>query len=244
MWQLIFSAGEPVSAFQPGRFFMARTDNMFGAYLSRPLFLAPDDDVDNGRTISRFQLTLSARHLTDRGLAWLFACPPGQQIETFGPLGHGFTLPPGAKNLLVPVDMEFIGDSLLGISLFTTRKTLNVTLTVPTKKPLPPALIRQFPPHVEITTTLTDKRLLWPDAIIAIGSLAFYRQLKNRLTATRLHLSSGLAQVFLSDAPVHICGVGACGLCGVPTTGGLRPACQAGPVFDLATLNLEALADD
>ncbi len=244
MWQFIFVADKPLPPFQPGQFFLARTGNMFSAYLPRPLFLAPCDEVAGNWPVSRFQLTLSARHLADRGLAWLFSCPPARKIDAFGPLGCGFTLPATTKNLLVPIDFELgMGVFLVG-SLFTMRKSLNVTLAFESKNPLPAAIVRRFPPHVEITTTLTTDRLLWPDAIIAIGGIPFYQRLKARLSAVRLRPAPGLAQILLADAPLRPCGVGACGLCAVPTAAGSRLACLAGPVFDLATLDLEVLADD
>lgn len=243
MWQFIFSSGEPVPVFQPGQFFLARTDNMFTAYLSRPFFLSPCDGTNNNQPTVRFQLTLSARHLTDRGLAWLFSCPPARQIEAFGPLGHGFVLPSAVKNLLIAVDFDYVCWLFLVMDLFTTRSSVNVTLTVAGPS-LPSTILHRIPPHVEIVTALTDYHLRWPDAVIALGSIPFYRQLRTRLTETRLRLSPGLAQVVLTDAPFHICGVGACGLCAIPTTAGPRLACRAGPVFDLATLDLEALSDD
>jgi len=237
MWLFTFAAGEPVD-FRPGQFFLARTGSPFEAYLQRPLFLSPASGDP-----ARLEMAISAHHLTDRGLAWLFACPTGQRIEAFGPLGNGFSIPASAQNWLVAVDRSVI-EWFLGLGLFTTRNSARVTLIFDSTRPLPQSLIHHLPPHVEVATALTDDHLRWPDTIIALGQRPFYKRLKSRLAEARLQLPAGLAHILLADAPLHVCGVGACGLCAVPTGDGLRLACLDGPVFDLAGIDTEGWPDD
>ncbi len=89
-------------------------------------------------------------------------------------------------------------------------------------------------PNSTILTQLTDDTIRWADVLACALPLDQLTIVAQRVRATRLNWTDGLAQALVLPPPV--CSVGVCGVCGVPTRGGYRLACMDGPVFDLKDL--------
>ncbi len=180
----------------------------------------------------------------DRGRAWLRMAPEGTELDCLGPVGNGFRMPEHAKRVLCVGH----GESawwLLPFVKAASERGLAVTLAVEavTKRQTIPA--RELPLSVEYHVATRDgsvgrkgdlrpqlpSLLLWADAVVAAGSLAFYQQLRYAIESTRTIFARGYAQaLFLTE---FLCGFGACQSCVADIAGGRRRVCLRGPVFDL-----------
>jgi dihydroorotate dehydrogenase electron transfer subunit len=188
----------------------------------------------------------------DWGHAWLRAAPIGTEIDCLGPVGTGYSLPDGVRNLLCLGQ----GDAtwmLLPAIARAEASGLSVTLAMEAASARDLMPVQRLPAAVEYHTairrqsaippggasTMPDgvvqflpELLLWADAVLAVGSLDFYAELVAAVRAARFGLSRGFAQVLY---PVtFLCGVGACQACTADVAGGRRRVCLRGPVFDLA----------
>jgi dihydroorotate dehydrogenase electron transfer subunit len=190
----------------------------------------------------------------DLGHAWLAAAPPGSTVDCLGPVGIGFTIPPGTRNLLCAGE-EAAAWSLLPlidralepagpgrgtpITVALAAEGLNARDLVPATR-LPPtveyhlATLDGSQGHRGRLNTLLPELLPWADAICAAGSPAFYDRLHAAIQATRFSPERGFCQVLYS-VPI-LCGTGACQACRVDLAAGRRRACIRGPVFDLLDL--------
>jgi NAD(P)H-flavin reductase len=197
---------------------------------------------------------------SDWGHAWLRAAAVGAALDCLGPVGIGFSVPAGARNLLClgeedPASAGWSGASawaLLPAIAQAARSGLAVTFAMeaPTPRDLIPA--HRLPAAVEYHTAIRPRRpaarpggpasiegvpqflpelLPWADAVLAIGSRAFYGELAATARAARYELVHGFAQILYPTA--FLCGVGACQACVADLTTGRRRICQRGPVLDL-----------
>jgi dihydroorotate dehydrogenase electron transfer subunit len=188
----------------------------------------------------------------DWGHAWLSAAAIGSQVDCLGPVGIGFGLAPGTRNLLC-LGEEGASWSLLPLieqaaappALGGRPAGMAVTLAVEgaSVRDLLPA--SRLPATVEYhlatldgsqghrgrLDTLLPDWLAWADAVCAAGSLPFYERLAQAIHASRFRLERGFVQV-LYQVPLF-CGTGACQSCRVDLAHGRRRVCLRGPVFDL-----------
>jgi dihydroorotate dehydrogenase electron transfer subunit len=178
--------------------------------------------------------------------AWLRAAAPGVALDCLGPIGNGFAIPAGARNVL------FVGEgehawSLLPAVRRADAAGLAVTFAVEATlaRELIPA--SRLPAGVEYRTTTPDplrrdrlsagdglalgEALGWADALLAAGSPALYGRLARAIEEARFRLTAGFAQALYPAT--FLCGYGACQACVADVGGGRRRVCQRGPVFDL-----------
>jgi len=120
---------------------------------------------------------------------------------------------------------------------------MDVTLVVPriAERPVMPA--SALPPEVEYVTPAADDLLEtlsglleWADALYLATAADQLPAILTLLRRRLLRLRKGFAQVLLLPPPSMPCGIGACDLCIVRTSGGFRRACRDGLVFDLLSL--------
>ena len=259
LWLITLGLGEgeaPPIQIEPGQFFLAQCADPFAAYLRRAIF--PTDVLTmmgaaGDRFPSGLQFLFSAADLADPGLAWLISRRVGELVDLLGPFGQGFPQPRPAGNLLLVGAGSTIGP-LLFLLQRAVQQGVNVVLALEAPRAADLYPPQTLPAAVELHLATLDGSLghrgsiinylaeltHWADMFYAVGSPPFYRQLKEHLQQTRLHLNDGFAYALLLEPPVHICGMGICTLCPVATLAGLKLACQDGPVFDLATLFPEA----
>lgn len=246
LWQISLAADGLIPA-QPGQFYLAQCGNSPANYLRRAVFPAFAPGEPPG-----LRLTFSASQLTDPGLAWLAARQIGEPIDLLGPLGTGFAIPQLTRNLLLIGNSAHV-EPLLTLANLTLSRKINVVLALESLRAATLFPVDTLPPAVELRLATLDGSIghrghilahlgdlgLWADALCAVGSVEFYRELKVYLERQRPTLTTGFAQVLRVDAPIHICGTGVCTRCAIQTTTGTKMACSDGPVFDLATLTLE-----
>ena len=188
----------------------------------------------------------------DWGHAWLRAAPVGTPIDCLGPVGIGYLVPLGVRNVLC-VGVGEPAWSLLPVVALAEARGLSVALAMEARTArelIPPA---RLPAAVEYHALTADggstasqwAELLagppsgaqpgllgWADAVTAAAPLAFYGQLAAAVKAVRYDISRGFAQVLYPAT--FLCGTGACQSCVADVAGGRRRVCLRGPVFDLA----------
>jgi dihydroorotate dehydrogenase electron transfer subunit len=186
---------------------------------------------------------------TDDGLAALARCREGDVVSVQGPLGHGFRVAPASRHLLLLA--EGLGVAALApLAAWAVARGLAVTLLAgaPTAAGMLPAAL--LPAEVEYRVATSDgslgqhgstlhllapsgesSLLLWADQVFAAGSLGFYLDLRQAVSAVRTLPSAGFAQVILEGKLG--CGLGSCLGCAVQTRRGIIYLCKHGPVLDL-----------
>ncbi len=192
------------------------------------------------------QLELDFRRV-GRGTALLSTAQPGDRLSVLGPLGHGFTLLPRARNvLLVAGGLGLAPLVPLADQALKRRGGANVTVLagfLTAERMLPATFL---PPEVEyatctedgtgqchrgVVTDLLPQYLPWADQIFACGPLVM-------LDALRACTVGSNVPVQVAIESRMACGVGACLACTVKTKKGLKRVCREGPVFDLRELDL------
>lgn len=183
----------------------------------------------------------------DWGHAWLRAAGLGTEIDCLGPVGRGFSVAPGARNLLC-VGEGAAAWGLLPAVIAADARGLSTALAVQSagvREMIPSA---RLPAAVEYRVVLADglhgdpgrlaatlgEWLAWSDALFAAGAPAFYAHLAEAIRVARFGLSRGYAQALHQGT--FFCGVGACHACVADLPSGRRRVCLRGPVFDLADL--------
>lgn len=244
-WRLTL-ATDAAPTFTVGQFFLAEIADPAAAYLRRAAFPTPAES-----DASALHLSFNAADLTDPGIGWLVSRHAGETVNLLGPLGHGFTLPDTARNILLAGDSTHV-PLLASLANAAARRSKNVTLALhlPSKRYAPHTPLH---PAVELLLITDDgsggyrgdffQRLAplirWADALAAVGNRTFYRSLKTVIAGVHLFPVTGYAQILLTDAPLHACGTGVCGICTVKTAHGVKLACADGAVFDLAEVQLD-----
>ena len=183
----------------------------------------------------------------DWGHAWLRTATLGTGIDCLGPVGRGYSVGPGARNLLCIGEGEAAW-ALLPAVVGADAAGHSIALAVQTTSAhdlIPPG---RLPAAVEYRAATSDgshgapglldsslgEWLGWADSVLAAGSLGFYGQLAEAIKAVRFGVSRGFAQVLYPQA--FFCGMGACHSCVADLPGGRRRVCLRGPVFDLLDL--------
>ena len=173
-----------------------------------------------------------------RGSAWLARQPEQATLDIMGPLGHGWQIPPAARNLLLIGEGVSIA-SLTLLSAVAIEQELAVTLLCQfagEDEIYPPTLLS---PEIEYHVTtpgsgakplleLTGDYLAWADAVYCAVSLATAQALYQRYERLR---HRQMAQCLVTRP--FACASGVCLACAIETHGGARLVCRDGPVFAL-----------
>jgi dihydroorotate dehydrogenase electron transfer subunit len=187
----------------------------------------------------------------DWGHAWLRAAPLGTAVDCLGPVGIGYLVPLGVRNVLC-VGVGEPAWALMPVVAQAEARGLSVALAMEARTPRELIPTSRLPAAVEYHAITADGRRIegqwselltgtvssagpgllgWADVVVAAAPLAFYGQLAAAVKAVRYEISRGFAQVLY---PVtFLCGSGACQACVAEIAGGRRRVCQRGPVFDL-----------
>ena len=183
----------------------------------------------------------------DWGHAWLRTAAPGTGIDCLGPVGRGYRVESGVRNLLCIGEGEaswallpaVVEADAAGLSTaFAVQAARERDLIPPGRLPaaVEYRLVRSEGGHGPGRVAALSEWLGWADAVLAAGSLGFYGQLAEAIKAVRFGVSRGFAQVLYPQT--FFCGTGACLSCVADLPGGRLRVCQRGPVFDLADLLL------
>jgi dihydroorotate dehydrogenase electron transfer subunit len=183
----------------------------------------------------------------DWGHAWLRTAAPGTAVDCLGPVGRGYEIRPGARNVLC-VGEEDASWALLPAVISADAAGLSTAFALQITRErdlIPPG---RLPAGVEYRVALNEgsrrdpgrlanalgEWLGWADTVLAAGSLSFYAGLAEAITAARFGVNRGFAQALYPQT--FFCGTGACHSCVADLPGGRRRVCLRGPVFDLADL--------
>ncbi len=202
-------------------------------------------------SISADTWTLRVPPSGDWGHAWLAAAPVGTELDCLGPVGIGFSVPLGVRNVLCLGAGEPAW-TLLPVVAVAEARGLSVALAAEARTArelIPP---QRLPAAVEYHALTADSGrvaeewvdlltgssggpgpglLAWADIVLAAGPLALYGLLAAAVKAVRFEVSRGFTQVLYPAT--FLCGTGACQACVADVAGGRRRVCLRGPVMDL-----------
>jgi dihydroorotate dehydrogenase electron transfer subunit len=240
--ELVVRSPEIARLLAPGQPVLVKAGPTLSPYLRRtfyPIALGAQD------------FTLRISPSSDWGDAWLRVMPVGAEIDCLGPVGNGFSVDTGVRNLLC-VGEGAQAWSLLPLIGWADAAGLSVTFVAGAQSvryahsgALPPA---RLPAGVEYHLVSSDGRpdvvrplmstlsdlLPWADALCAAMTGDAYDALADTVRAARYRLSRGFAQAIYPSQ--FLCGTGACQACVSDVAGGRRRVCLRGPVFDLTDI--------
>ncbi|UCH50573.1 MAG: dihydroorotate dehydrogenase electron transfer subunit [Chloroflexota bacterium] len=234
---------------QPGQFITVRCG---GFTLRRPFSVHQSSPLTGGNS-GEGEIALLFK-VTGKGTLWLSQQQKGDRIDILGPLGKGFSIEQGSKNLLLVAGGIGIAPLVLlaqhALSQYqltlihgasTAAQLYPFSSTGKKRSKLTPSLKGvQFVPVTEdgsmgkkgMATDILSDFLDWADQVYACGPLDMYKAMaKMSLRAKRNNLKLTKCQIALE---VRMgCGFGACYGCTINTKKGLKQVCRDGPVFEL-----------
>lgn len=235
------TAPEIASEARPGQFVMVRCGQE--TILPRPLSI---HHAAGGEIALLF-------NVVGKGTAWLSQFKKGDTLDIFGPLGNGFTIEPGSRNLLLVAGgmgiapLRFLAEVAAGAGKKVTviigarSGSCLLPLTPPQSlfnKGMMPASFQCVNATEDgsegfkgLATQLIPHYLEHIDQVFACGPAAMYKtmaqmpELKNVPVQLSLEIMMG-------------CGVGVCYGCTIKTKSGLKQVCKDGPVFGMGEVQL------
>lgn len=218
-----------------GQFLMVRCADGYDPLLPRALSIHRLREGPAGTELALLFTVAGA------GTDWLSRRMPGESLTFFGPLGHGYSVRRGARNLLLIAGGVGIAP-LVWFADERTRRGDSVTLLLGARSAdqLFPAEL--LPAEVEIVactddgsagrkafvTELLPEYLPWADQVFACGPTAMLKALKHEMLRATWRKP---VQALLEERMA--CGTGICYSCAVETRKGIRLVCKDGPCFDL-----------
>lgn len=203
----------------PGRYALAWDPEDAGAALAQVVFAAGLQDAFEADQLENSFLA------TPAAAGW----QPGMQLHLSGPLGRGFTPPPGIRRLALAA----LGGALERLLPLAGLALHNgAAVAAFSDSPLPP-----LPPAIEVQPlSALPEAPGWADYLALDVPLQKLERLRPALGLPPEHNSLACPAQALVTAAMPCGGLGACGVCAVETRRGPRLACSDGPVFDLAEL--------
>ncbi len=223
----------------PGQPLLVKAGPTLSPYLRRtfyPIALGAED------------FTIRIPPSSDWGDAWLRVAPPGAELDCLGPIGAGFSLDSGIRNLLC-VGEGALAWGLLPLIDWADAAGLSVTFVAGSVEHArctpssPPACRRRVSPRNQRRAG-RDRPPAHVDVVgpAAVGRRTLRRADRGAPTppwpprygrhATRSRPAS--------PKPIYpsqfLCGTGACLACVADVAGGRRRVCLRGPVFDLVDI--------
>ena len=219
-----------------GQFVMVRCGEGYDPLLPRAFSIYRVRDGEHGR---EFGLLYD---VVGRGTEWLARRRPGETVQLFGPLGHGYAVRPGVQNVLL-VGGGIGVAPLVWMADDQVERGRNVTLLLGarTTDQLYPASL--LPAEVEFVTATDDgsaghrgfvsdlvpQYAGWADQVFACGPTPMFRAMASVLRSVQYRKS---CQVLLEERMA--CGTGICYSCAVETRrNGMKLICKDGPRFEL-----------
>jgi dihydroorotate dehydrogenase electron transfer subunit len=240
--ELTLRAPDLARALTPGQAVLVKCGWGLEPYLRRTFHpIAADDEI----------WTLRVPPGGDWGHAWLRAAPVGTAIDCLGPVGIGYLVPLGVRNLLC-VGVGELAWALMPVVAQAADRGLSVALAMEARTARELIPTQRLPAAVEYHALTADGRriesqwaelltgaasgpqpgmLAWAEVVVAAAPVAFYGPLAAGVKAVRYEISRGFVQALYPAT--FLCGNGACQTCVADVAGGRRRVCQRGPVFDL-----------
>ena len=219
----------------PGRFLMMKCSYSLDPLLPRPMsfhrFRVSNDE-------RQFAILYDVR---GRGTKWLSERGAGDEIEIFGPLGHGYEVDKSTQHLLLVAGGLGVA-AVVALADQAVESGQSVTLLQGARSAeylFPPTLL---PKEVEaiaatddgsaghhgLVTELLAERMPWADQVFACGPTPMFAAMAAIVRDMR---SAKPIQALLEERMG--CGTGVCYGCAVFTPKGVRLVCRDGPKFEL-----------
>lgn len=229
---------------QPGQFVTLRCEDFI---LRRPLSI---HQVNSGRVALLFKVV-------GKGTLWLSQRQKGDRIDILGPLGKGFGIEAGSRNLLLLAGGIGISPLAFLAQHAAVQHSVRLIYGASTARELCPLSSLpsgvQFVPATEdgsmgrrgLVTDVLPDFLEWSDQLYACGPMGMYRAMSElachseaaeqpkNLTRGKAREESKLKKCQVSLEVRMGCGIGACYGCSINTKKGLKKVCHDGPVFEL-----------
>ena len=175
---------------------------------------------------------LFAGEYDEQGFLALGAHPtwqPGARLALRGPLGRGFQLPGGVRQVAL---VAFAGQAgrLMPLAHLALAQGAAVVLYGEPEVGSLPLLLEAFP------LAALPEALSWADFIAADAPLAELGCL-GALLGRQAEAGRTLTGQVLVDTPMPCAGAADCGLCATSGVNGWKLACKDGPVLDLRALD-------
>jgi dihydroorotate dehydrogenase electron transfer subunit len=239
MW---IEAPDTAVAAQPGQFITVRCGDFT---LRRPFSV---------HQVSSREIALLFK-VAGKGTLWLSQQQTGERIDILGPLGKGFSIESGARNLLLVAGgigiapLVFLMQHASSQHQITLIHGANTAAQLYTERCQPTAISPdfigiQFIPVTEdgsmgkkgMATDILPDFLDWADQAYACGPADMYKAMAE--ISRRVPMQSGQSNLKLRKCQVSLevrmgCGFGACYSCTINTKKGLKQVCRDGPVFEL-----------
>ena len=219
-----------------GQFVMVRCGEAFDPLLPRALSVYRLRDGDDGREFGLLY------EVVGRGTEWMSRRRPGDVVELFGPLGHGYSVRPGTHNVLLVGGGVGVAPLVwMADEQAAQDRSVTMLLGARTADALFPAAM--LSPEVELVTATDDGSAghhgfvtdllptyaTWADQIFACGPTPMFRAMASVLRSLQYRKS---CQVLLEERMA--CGTGICYSCAVETRrNGMKLICKDGPRFEL-----------
>jgi len=237
------------AAAQPGQFITVRCGDLT---LRRPFSV---------HQVSSRKIALLFK-IAGKGTLWLSRRQTGEKIDILGPLGKGFSIEPGVRNLLLVAGgigiapLVFLMQHASSQHQITLIHGARTAVQLYTESCQPTAISPDFIgiQFVLVTedgsmgkkgmaTGILPDFLGWADQVYACGPADMYKAMAITLNSSPLEgkdKSEGEKQSNpkLRKCQVSLevrmgCGFGACYSCTINTKKGLKQVCRDGPVFEL-----------
>jgi len=220
----------------PGQFVMVRCGEGCDPLLPRAFSFYRVRDTEQGREYGLLY------DVVGRGTAWLSRRQTGDTVELYGPLGHGYSIRPGSRNLLLigggigVAPLVWLADEAaargLSVTMLLGARTADQIFPVTMLHPeveLVVATDDGSSGHHGFVTDLVPQYAGWADQIFACGPTPMFRSLAASLRSVHYRKS---CQVLLEERMA--CGTGICYSCAVETRRqGIKLICKDGPRFEL-----------
>jgi len=238
MW---IEAPDIAVAAQPGQFITVRCGDLT---LRRPFSV---------HKVSSREIALLFK-VAGKGTLWLSRRQTGEKIDILGPLGKGFSIEPGVRNLLLVAggigiaplvflmqhassqhQITLIHGASTAVHLYPFSSAGKKRSELP---PLPKEV--QFVPVTEdgsmgkkgMATNIQPDFLDWADQVYACGPADMYKAMAE-ISRRAKQNNPKLRKCQVSLEVRMGCGFGACYSCTINTRKGLKQVCRDGPVFEL-----------
>ncbi len=249
-WVTWFDAPEAVRGAEPGQFVMLRCVEPAAQDEGRPAQATalPNDPLlprpmsihrlREGQTGPEWSILYD---VVGRGTAWLASRQPGDQVLSWGPLGHGYAVSRTSRQLLLVAGGIGVAPLVwLADEAVAQGKSVTLVLGGRTAGQIYPTSL--LPPEVEVVVTTEDgslgrrglatvaflEHLEWCDEAFACGPNAMFQAMADAMRKSRVQRP---VQALLEEDMG--CGTGICYGCAVKTRRGIRLVCKDGPKFEL-----------
>ncbi|MCL2281328.1 MAG: dihydroorotate dehydrogenase electron transfer subunit [Dehalococcoidia bacterium] len=231
------NAPEIAATANPGQFAMLQCAG--AAFLRRPLSI---HRINANKTLISFLFAVIGK-----GTLWLAQAEAGDKIDVLGPLGCGFLLHSSREILLLAgglglAPLVFLADEALARGARVNLAYGTATNQRYSKQLLPSDvnLIEftddgSYGKHGLVTDCIPDF-LNRAEQIFACGPLPMYRAMSRQANFKDRNI-----QVSLETRMA--CGLGVCYGCTIKTISGLQQACHHGPVFNMADVVWDEIAE-